>query len=86
MATLRKGHSLREKSKTSLIVKLRGIQQVVGPLAKLSRDARTEETSEEDCKRAILNITGEDAAILLTAAGEKDRDGHLGEDSCGVKS
>ena len=77
MATvLRAQRSLKKISKTKLITSLREVAQVAPPLARLSRDSRTEEIGEEDAKRAIRNITGEDAALLLTAAGEGYMIGH----------
>ena len=70
MATiLKKNYMLKNVSKT-LIRRVRGIHQVAGALARLNREERTEGPGEEDAKNAILNITGEEAGTLFTAAGK----------------
>ena len=69
-AVLKAGKSLKKVSMTPLITKLKEVANVNAPLARLSRDVRTEEMSEEDAKRAIFNICGEEAAALLNAAGK----------------
>ena len=52
-----------------LIRRLRDAPQVDGPLAKLARDQRTEDLSEEDLMNAIRRLTGENPEELLQMAG-----------------
>lgn len=70
MATvLRRRHSLRGKSVVPLVKRLRGAQDIRGPMARLARDVRTEEMPRVDLLAAIKRITGEEATDILQMAG-----------------
>ena len=72
MATvLKRRHGLRSAKKVPLVKRLRReVAQVAGALARLSRDVRTEEMTDENLKKAIKQITGEEAADLMELAGK----------------
>ena len=73
-AVLRRKHSLRDASKARLVHRLRDGHGVNGPLARLSRDSRTEEMSEDNLRQAIRRLTGERPEDLFDMAGvEEDR-------------
>ena len=67
MAMLRKKQSLRGKSMTPLVKRLRA-GEVIPPLERLAREIRTEEMGENDLTQAILRVTGEQPQDLLDMA------------------
>ena len=57
-----------------LVRRLRDAPQVEGPLAKLARDQRTEDLSEEDLMNAIRRLTGENPELLQMAGRDNSKE------------
>lgn len=66
---LRDKHSLRGRSITPLVKRLRDPERVRGNLARLKRTHPTENMDLENLGRAVKNITGEDAQDIWAMAG-----------------
>ena len=71
---LRRKHSLKGRPKGPLIRRFQELGQNPGPLARLSRENRTEDLTLADIGEAIARLTGERPADLALMAGIHEND------------
>ena len=69
---LRRRHSLQRRPKGPLVRRFLELGPVVGPMARLARDTRTEDATQPDVEAAIQRITGERPGDLAVMMGLRD--------------
>ena len=69
---LRRRHSLQRRPKGPLVRRFLELGPVVGPMARLARDTRTEDATQPDVEAAIQRITGERPGDLAMMMGLRD--------------